>query len=253
MTDSEPEVRRTAPKAAPKANCDAAPAAPTCDAVSATPNINCNLDGLDSIDGLNGDGPTQLDELREIQLAEINANGLPMSRNLYALALCCPAYLEVLTELTRQANTDPLTGLFNHGLFRRQLAKTSPGRTAVIVIDVDGFKKVNDKYGHMAGDRTLVSLAARLRNVLRCPDELYRIGGDEFAAILNVNCPGDIVATAQRLLDGARCVGRTVSIGAALCLNGETGEEVWQRADGALYVAKGAGRDTAHLSPGRLT
>jgi diguanylate cyclase (GGDEF)-like protein len=125
---------------------------------------------------------------------------------------------------------------------------TSPGCTAVLAVDVDRFKKINDQYGHQAGDRALVSLVAELRTVLRDSDQLYRIGGDEFAVILEVNSRKEVTAIARRLLAAARRAGHTISIGAALRLDGETGRETLLRADKALYRAKRAGRDTVRLA-----
>jgi diguanylate cyclase (GGDEF)-like protein len=166
---------------------------------------------------------------------------------LVAHAVAARDRLRELAELAQRADSDPLTGLRHHGPFQERLTASSQGRTAVIEVDVDGFKKINDRYGHQEGDRVLVSLAAELRAVLR-DAQLYRIGGDEFAVILDVNGCGEVVAIAQRLLDAARRAGHTISVGAAIRTPGETGLDTLTRADLALYQAKAAGRDTARVA-----
>jgi diguanylate cyclase (GGDEF)-like protein len=150
--------------------------------------------------------------------------------------------------LSRRANSDPLTGLRHYRPFEERLAASSPGRTAVIAVDVDDFKKINDEFGHQAGDHALVSLVDALRAELRDDDQLFRIGGDEFAVIVDVNAAGEVSLIARRLLEAARRVGHPVSVGAALRTPGETGRETLLRADKALYQAKRAGRDRARLS-----
>jgi diguanylate cyclase (GGDEF)-like protein len=153
-----------------------------------------------------------------------------------------------LAQLARQADSDPLTGLRHHRPFEERLAAARVGRTAVLAIDVDQFKRINDEFGHQAGDIALVSVAGALRSVLRGEDELYRIGGDEFAVVIDVNGPAEVVTIARRLLEAARRVGHTISVGAALNLDGEIGRETLSRADKALYQAKRAGRDNARLA-----
>jgi diguanylate cyclase (GGDEF)-like protein len=156
--------------------------------------------------------------------------------------------LRELDLLSRRADSDPLTGLRHHRPFEERLAASSPGRTAVITLDVDEFKKINDQYGHQAGDHALVALVEALTLALRGDDQLYRIGGDEFAVVVDVNGVGEALAIARRLLDAARVAGRTISVGAALRMPGESGRETLLRADKALYEAKRAGRDTARVA-----
>jgi diguanylate cyclase (GGDEF)-like protein len=153
-----------------------------------------------------------------------------------------------LELLTHRANRDPLTGLRHHRPFEQRLTESRPGRTAIITLDVDRFKKINDEYGHEAGDHALVSLVDAMRGALRDEDQLYRIGGDEFAVVVDVNGPAEAVAIARRLLAAARRVGQTVSAGAAMHAPGETARQTLVRADRALYEAKRAGRDTARLA-----
>ncbi|NJP34926.1 diguanylate cyclase [Micromonospora sp. HSS6-12] len=156
--------------------------------------------------------------------------------------------LRTLARLREQASSDPLTGLRHTGPFGQRIAAATPGRTALLAIDVDGFKNVNDTYGHQAGDRVLVGLARALEGALRHGDELYRIGGDEFVAVIEVNRPEEAVRIAERLTEAARRIGRTISVGVALPRPGESPDLTLRRADQALYRVKREGRDGVHLA-----
>jgi len=106
--------------------------------------------------------------------------------------------LSELEQLTHRANRDPLTGLHHHRPFEERLAECRPGRTAIIALDIDRFKKINDEYGHEAGDHALVTLVEAMRSALRDHDQLYRIGGDEFAVKLEARTRAEAVAIARR-------------------------------------------------------
>ncbi|MFC4090604.1 diguanylate cyclase [Micromonospora sp. GCM10011541] len=163
-------------------------------------------------------------------------------------AWTCLDRLRTLARLREQASSDPLTGLRHTGPFGQRIATATPGRTALLAIDVDGFKDVNDTYGHQAGDRLLVGLARALEEALRHGDELYRIGGDEFVAVIEVNRPEEAVRIAERLTEAARRTGRTISVGVALPRPGESAELTLRRADQALYAVKRHGRDGVRLA-----
>ncbi|HMQ28042.1 MAG TPA: GGDEF domain-containing protein, partial [Acidimicrobiales bacterium] len=113
----------------------------------------------------------------------------------------------------------------------------------------DHFKAVNDAGGHQAGDRVLRDLALCMARELRGGDDLYRVGGDEFAAVLvGITDPQQALEVAERVRAVARGAGTTVSVGIASGLAGELdGDELFRRADAALYRAKGGGRDAAVL------
>jgi diguanylate cyclase (GGDEF)-like protein len=156
--------------------------------------------------------------------------------------------LREIELLARRADSDPLTGLRHQRPFEARLGRSLPGRTAVIAFDIDDFKQVNDLYGHQAGDEALLALVGALRSALRGDDQLYRIGGDEFAVVMDVKNIAETRSIASRLLDAARGVGHTVSVGAAIHTVGETGRDTLLRADRALYEAKRAGRDTVRIA-----
>lgn len=156
--------------------------------------------------------------------------------------------LRTLHRLAAKASSDPLTGLAHYGTFGERLGHTVPGRTALLAIDIDRFKQLNDTYGHAAGDQALIDLARALQAALRAGDELYRIGGDEFAAVIEVHRPEEARAIAERLVGAARRLGRTVSVGVAMQDQHESAEDTLHRADLALYDVKRTGRDGVRMA-----
>ncbi|MDW8356755.1 EAL domain-containing protein [Thermus sp.] len=163
--------------------------------------------------------------------------------------------LELEGQLEHLAFHDPLTGLPNRLFFLEKLAqalKEDPRGLAVLYLDLDGLKLVNDLDGHAAGDEVLRAVAGRLRAVLRPRDLVARQGGDEFLVLLTgLKAPEEAVGVAERLLEvvrlpipvGERVYHLTTSLGIALGEAGLSPGEVLQRADLALYRAKGEGKD----------
>ena len=155
-------------------------------------------------------------------------------------------------RLAHQALHDPLTGLANRRLFLQRLERLVTDRSpaAVLFVDLDGFKALNDSLGHAGGDRLLVGLAERLRLTLRPGDTMARIGGDEFAALLEgVRDAEAAVAVAQRLVDALappfEVFGSEVfiaaSMGIAVATDDQSAESVIGNADIAMYTAKSRG------------
>jgi diguanylate cyclase (GGDEF)-like protein len=170
---------------------------------------------------------------------------------LAAHTAACLRTAETLGALRERAATDPLTGLGHHATFHEALA-TSHRRptTAVVVCDIDGFKHLNDAHGHAHGDRVLRGVAEAMRGALRRGDQLFRIGGDEFAALLAVESETEAFEGAARLraaVNEAR-LGVTVSIGVAVPHEDEPDAAVLARADRALYAVKAGGRDGVALA-----
>lgn len=164
-------------------------------------------------------------------------------------------------KLSYQAFHDPLTELANRALFRsrveRALEHVSPhDHVAVIFLDLDDFKTVNDSLGHGAGDRLLVVVAQRLLNATRGCDTVARLGGDEFAVLLqNVRTEADAITVTDRItasmhtpvpLDGAQ-VTIGASIGIARAGEADGAEELLRNADLAMYKAKQAGKGRCEL------
>jgi diguanylate cyclase (GGDEF)-like protein len=154
-------------------------------------------------------------------------------------------------ELSRQAASDELTGLLNRRGFLSQaeavLARKDPSAAAAILVaDFDGFKEINDSFGHLAGDRALVAFGEACRNAVRTGDIVGRMGGDEFAILLMDGSRAEEVAAriserfATTRVDAPL---PTLSFGIAEA-DGSTGlVETFGRADAALYRAKAAGRN----------
>lgn len=164
-----------------------------------------------------------------------------------------------VTELRRLAATDPLTGLHNRAgvLDALELALSSNVDVGVLFVDLDGFKSVNDRLGHDAGDQLLRSAATRLR-ALAGAGVAGRVGGDEFVVVLpapsSVEAVDALAREVQEALGDVEGSGCGASVGAAVVGGGSvTAEEAIARADEAMYRAKRSGRKVAarwHGDPG---
>jgi diguanylate cyclase (GGDEF)-like protein len=163
-------------------------------------------------------------------------------------------------RLQKLALTDELTGVPNRRSVLSMLPEKlgNPARsTAVLIVDVDHFKRINDGFGHATGDRILKLVADRLGAALREPEFFGRIGGEEFLVVV----PGADLATAQNRAEALRLevshcdiaalvpelASITVSIGIAISRPDDNTRTILQRADGALYRAKAAGRNRVHV------
>jgi len=166
-------------------------------------------------------------------------------------------------EAHHRALHDPLTGLANRAGFQERLTQAiaalrrNRSPVALLALDLDRFKQVNDRLGHEAGDRLLQQVALRLQPLLRDTDTLARLGGDEFAIIQTaIKTVGDCKTLSERIISRIRepfmlegvdaSIG--VSIGIAVAGDADNdGEDLTSRADYALYEAKDAGRDRYHV------
>jgi diguanylate cyclase (GGDEF)-like protein len=180
--------------------------------------------------------------------------GLAALQATVALALRSTRLTE---DLQRQAFEDALTGLANRAMFRDRLRHatarlvTEPGRVALLLLDLDGFKNVNDTLGHAAGDRLLVAVSDRLRMCVRSSDTVARLGGDEFTVIVeNISGPEDAAKVAVKILAvlgqpldlGDVQVQVRGSIGIAVGDAASSGEDLLVAADLAMYQAKADGK-----------
>jgi diguanylate cyclase (GGDEF)-like protein len=167
--------------------------------------------------------------------------------------------VRLVAKLRDQARQDPLTGLPNRRALEHDLQRQwrrlqqGQGGFAVLALDLDHFKRVNDRYGHLAGDAVLEEMGHRLRAAVRAEDTVARTGGEEFVVLMPAASADGAQRTAQRLIDAVRdtpfdCAGErvalTVSVGVALARAADTSTlQVMNRADEALYRAKAEGRN----------
>lgn len=168
-----------------------------------------------------------------------------------------------------EALRDPLTGLYNRryaNAYLDRMQREGPGSNrscAMLLLDLDHFKTVNDRFGHLAGDDVLIETARRLSAAVNEVDLVARIGGEEFLVVLHDSDQTDARQTAERLRraigtapisisEGHGAVTVTVSIGVALCDRiMRDPRDLWDRADRALYASKAAGRNLVTCAPAR--
>lgn len=156
------------------------------------------------------------------------------------------------------ARTDSLTGALNRtsleSVFQQEIARAKRNKSniTVLMLDIDHFKQVNDTYGHAAGDQALIALTQCIKKTVREIDSTFRLGGEEFAIILNNTNTQGAELLAERLRNAVqhlsishkdKAFNITTSIGVATYQTGETHEAILQRADKALYEAKDSGRN----------
>ena len=167
----------------------------------------------------------------------------------------------LLQEVTRLARVDPLTGLLNRRAFTEfatqalAIARRNNRIVALLMCDLDFFKRVNDSFGHAAGDAILVGTAQALATRLRSTDRVARLGGEEFVVLLTETERGVVLEVGDRCCASVRQLPfaelvpgkdtpQTISIGAAIFpAHGDTLDALLRRADEALYRAKEEGRD----------
>jgi diguanylate cyclase (GGDEF)-like protein len=179
----------------------------------------------------------------------------------HALSASLREQAELQKQLSHQATHDPLTDLANRALLNQRL-QSALGRcsavsaTGLLMLDLDGFKNINDTLGHPAGDKLLVDVAHRLRGRIRGEDMVARLGGDEFALLVEGVDASTLHDYTARILDSFKepfalapglSVHVTTSIGARIITEPTTPTEALRDADVALYRAKKAGKNQAAL------
>ena len=172
--------------------------------------------------------------------------------------LMCKTRAEAETRL--QARTDDLTGLPNRRALDEEIAHAlaSARRTrrpfAIVMVDVDRFKFINDTHGHAVGDATLTAFSTRLASAVREPDRVYRYGGEEFCLLLADTDLADARALAERAREHVTrpfegtMKALTASFGVTAWLPEDAVDALFQRADRALYAAKSAGRNRVEVA-----
>lgn len=161
------------------------------------------------------------------------------------------------------AHRDVLTGINNRSTFDAtltreiNLARRNGNDLAMLVIDIDHFKRVNDTYGHAAGDEIIKRVAQLVQNSLRNTDHIFRYGGEEFVALLEASDCEKACVIADRILESVRSthidwleqkLTVAVSIGVSCLTESDTPSDLFKRADRALYEAKNTGRDQYQIA-----
>jgi len=197
----------------------------------------------------------KLDVDGEIHYFLVNVSKVEANEALYSIVMSdITAEENYRLELEKTAITDALTGIYNRGFFQGKLkeeillAQRYSRPFSLIIMDIDHFKKINDKYGHDVGDEVLVEFASLVSSHIRPSDIFCRVGGEEFALILKETTLNDAVRVAKKLNEIVRMhksmpVPITISLGVVEYIKGESEADIYKRADHALYKAKTSGRD----------
>lgn len=180
-----------------------------------------------------------------------------VTRSLVDLISLSVAQSAVRAELERRAVTDPLTGLLNRTGLESALSASTGGPRALMCLDLDGFKEVNDLHGHLVGDALLVAVAERIRNCVRRDDVISRFGGDEFIVLTLDTDRVEIRRLADRLIHhlsepfhlGGHELLISASIGCAWATPREDDAALILRADELLYQAKNLGGHCVQTDP----
>ena len=196
----------------------------------------------------------------DLRLAEMLAGQLASATETGRLGQSVAELRKLESRLVFELQHDTLTGLLNRSAFVRRVRETLATERrlcAVLFLDLDDFKPINDTYGHGVGDRLLQALATRIQSEIRPSDLACRLGGDEFAVFLSpVASPEDAKATGERILVSlgqpfelaeGEYVNPAASIGLALSSPNETAEAVIERADAAMFRAKHQGKGQIEL------
>ncbi len=167
-----------------------------------------------------------------------------------------------IEKLERESNIDPLTKTYNRRVLIKDLedileiGKEKNLDLQIIMFDADDFKNINDTFGHIAGDKTLIYITKLIQNSVRKGIRIYRYGGEEFIVILNRVEENDGIRVAQRIVKNAdeskllykgNTIHLTLSAGISKHAKGDTAESIIDRADNALYVAKKAGKNCCKI------
>jgi len=170
--------------------------------------------------------------------------------------------IKLFEKIQHQATTDGLTGLVNHKTFyeilERELwrLRRFGGQISLIMVDVDNLKKINDAYGHRAGDKVIKEISKKIKECIRQIDTAARYGGDEFAVILLNTSLSDATVVAQRMVDAVanspatwnkEQISLSISVGLGQYDTGTTPDDITSRTDQALYAAKLAGKNTVRI------
>ena len=170
--------------------------------------------------------------------------------------------IKLFEKMQRQATTDGLTGLANHKrlyeILEKELwrSRRYGGQISLIMVDIDNLKRINDSYGHRAGDKVIKKISSKIKQCIRQIDTAARYGGDEFAVILPNTSLDDAIVVAERMLETVgnspitwkrEQIALSISVGLGQYDADTSPEDITSRSDEALYTAKQAGKNTVKI------
>lgn len=173
------------------------------------------------------------------------------------------ALAQAHAKLAEKARRDSMTGFLNRESFFSALDGTrrKADRGALLLVDADHFKRINDSFGHLVGDDALQEISAAIRRAIRTHDFAGRIGGEEFGIFLSGASPEEAARVAERIREEVEAVGftpaqgrvmtLTVSVGGTICRSDATSTDLMREADRQLYAAKNAGRNRVMFNGNR--
>ncbi|MDX1809397.1 MAG: diguanylate cyclase [Sulfurospirillaceae bacterium] len=198
--------------------------------------------GLDATKILNSFDIFQKQVLTELENADKTITGLKLE----------------IEKLERESNIDPLTKIYNRRSLNKDLEEILEAGLdkvldlQIILFDADDFKKINDTFGHIAGDKTLIFLTRLIQSSIRSGIKVYRFGGEEFVVILNRSTDENGIRITERIIKNAdeskllykgNTIHLTISAGITSHIKGDSTESILARADQALYEAKLCGKN----------
>jgi len=210
-------------------------------------NIKSNYDGVSTQKVINAFNTFQGQILSELKSADETINKLKLD----------------IERLEKESHIDPLTKAYNRRVFTKDIGeilnalKDKDAELFLVIIDADDFKKINDTFGHVAGDKTLIFLTKLIQSSLREGIKVYRYGGEEFIVIMNRTTLEAVKKSVDRiikeisqskLLYKGHNIHLTVSAGVACYKKGDTPEMLIEKADNALYEAKSNGKNCFKVS-----
>ena len=212
-----------------------------------------NLEQADNIKDI-----LQLRDTFVEEIQKVREHSLTLKDELEAHRKQSTVLAEKLEESQAQALVDPLTNALNRAAYNLKMGqminefKRYKESWAILVLDIDNFKKFNDTYGHLMGDKVLKSVSGTVRDSIRISDQIFRYGGEEFVVFLSRVDKKIATQLAEKIcrqvendyfVDGERKLKVTISIGGAIVSEEDTESSLFERADKAMYRAKNNGRN----------
>jgi diguanylate cyclase len=224
--------------------------------------VNVHIDAIKKTDSL-----TEIRAIKEklvVDLNKVRDQSLSLKKEVDSYRKMTVSLNDRLEQTQAQALIDSLTNILNRnaydlriGQLIREFDRSKEVGVALMVADIDHFKKFNDNHGHKAGDKILASVAATIQDAIRATDTVFRYGGEEFVVLLNNISPANAEKLAVKVrervekdyfIDKELSLKVTVSIGLTCLKEGDTEQTLFERADKAMYTSKQKGRNRVTMA-----